>query len=127
MPAADTYFPILLLFVIAVVLAAAILLIARLITRFAIKPREGEAKYTVYESGVNPLGDARLRFSIKFYLVAMIFIIFDIEVVFFYPWAVVFRDMVKESPLILWEMLVFVAILALGYAYVWRKGGLDWD
>ena len=57
----------------------------------------------------------------------MIFIIFDIEVVFFYPWAVVFRDMVKESPLILWEMLVFVAILALGYAYVWRKGGLDWD
>ncbi len=127
MPAADTYFPILLLFVIAVVLAGAILLIARLITRFAIKPREGEAKYTVYESGVNPLGDARLRFSIKFYLVAMIFIIFDIEVVFFYPWAVVFRDMVKESPLILWEMLVFVAILALGYAYVWRKGGLDWD
>lgn len=127
MPAADTYFPILLLFVIAVVLAGAILLIARLITRFAIKPREGEAKYTVYESGVNPLGDARLRFSIKFYLVAMIFIIFDIEIVFFYPWAVVFRDMVKESPLILWEMLVFVAILALGYAYVWRKGGLDWD
>ncbi|MDE0021008.1 MAG: NADH-quinone oxidoreductase subunit A [Candidatus Poribacteria bacterium] len=127
MPAADTYFPILLLFVIAVVLAGVILLIARLITRFAIKPREGEAKYTVYESGVNPLGDARLRFSIKFYLVAMIFIIFDIEVVFFYPWAVVFRDMVKESPLILWEMLVFVAILALGYAYVWRKGGLDWD
>ena len=86
MPAAETYFPILLLFVIAVALAGAILLIARLITRFAIKPREGEAKYTVYESGVNPLGDARLRFSIKFYLVAMIFIIFDIEIVFFYPW-----------------------------------------
>lgn len=127
MPAAETYFPILLLFAIAVALAGAILLIARLITRFAIKPREGEAKYTVYESGVNPLGDARLRFSIKFYLVAMIFIIFDIEIVFFYPWAVVFRDMVKESPFILWEMIVFAAILALGYAYVWRKGGLDWD
>lgn len=127
MPAADTYFPILLLFAIAVLLAGAILLIARLITRFIIRPREGEAKYTVYESGVNPLGDARLRFSIKFYLVAMIFIIFDIEIVFFYPWAVVFRDMIKESPFIFWEMIVFVGILALGYAYAWRKGGLDWD
>jgi len=123
----NNYFPILVLLAVSVVVGVSIMLIARLITRYVVRPDAHARKVTVYESGVDPVGDARLRFSIKFYLVAMIFIIFDIEVVFFYPWAVVFRDMVRESAFILWEMLGFVGLLALGYVYVWRKGGLDWN
>ena len=123
----NNYFPILVLLTVALVLGTAIMVIARTITRFVVRPDAHARKTSVYESGVPPYGDARLRFSIKFYLVAMIFIIFDIEVVFFYPWAVVFRDMVRESAFILWEMLGFVGLLALGYVYVWRKGGLDWN
>ena len=123
----NNYFPILVLLTASLVMAVAILTIARLITKFVVRPDAHVRKSSVYESGVDPVGDARLRFSIKFYLVAMIFIIFDIEVVFFYPWAVVFRDMVRESAFILWEMLAFVGLLGLGYVYVWRKGGLDWN
>lgn len=123
----NNYFPILVLLAVSLVVAFAIMAIARLITRFIVRPDAHLRKTSVYESGVDPVGDARLRFSVKFYLVAMIFIIFDIEVVFFYPWAVVFRDMIRESAFILWEMLGFVGLLALGYVYVWRKGGLDWN
>jgi NADH-quinone oxidoreductase subunit A len=123
----SAYLPILLLVGVAIFLALVILGLAQAITRFWVRPRTSSAKLSVYESGVNPIGSARLRFSIKFYLVAMIFVIFDVEVVFFYPWAVVFRDMVRESLVVFWEMVVFVVLLLLGYIYVWRKGGLDWD
>lgn len=123
----SVYIPVLLLVVVAVALAAVILILAQLLTRFVVRPRASRVKMTPYESGVNPIGGARLRFSIKFYLVAMIFIIFDVEVIFFYPWALVFRDMIRENMTIFWEMIVFTAILVLGYAYTWRKGGLDWD
>ncbi len=86
------------------------------------------AKLSVYESGVQPVGDARQRFSIRFDLIAMLFIIFDIEVVFLYPWAVVFKKMSVDNGLfILVEMLVFIGILLLGYIYAWKKGGLTWD
>lgn len=85
-------------------------------------------KLSVYESGVQPVGDARQRFSIRFDLIAMLFIIFDIEVVFLYPWAVVFKKMSVDNGLfILVEMLVFIGILLLGYIYAWKKGGLTWD
>ncbi len=85
-------------------------------------------KLSVYESGVQPVGDARQRFSIRFDLIAMLFIIFDIEVVFLYPWAVVFKKMSADNGLfILVEMLVFIGILLLGYIYAWKKGGLTWD
>ena len=85
-------------------------------------------KLSVYESGVQPVGDARQRFSIRFDLIAMLFIIFDIEVVFLYPWAVVFKKMSETNGLfILLEMLVFIGILLLGYIYAWKKGGLTWD
>ena len=77
-----------------------------------------------YESGILPLGDTRRRFSVKFYLVAMLFVIFDIETVFLIPWAVVFRQLGLFG---LIEMLVFVVILAVGYIYVWKRGALDWD
>jgi NADH-quinone oxidoreductase subunit A len=76
-----------------------------------------------YESGVQPIGDARERFSIKFYLIAVLFILFDIEVVFFFPWAATFKQL---GLLGLVEMLLFVVILAIGLLYVWRKGALNW-
>ncbi len=79
-----------------------------------------------YESGVDPAGPARLRFDVKFYLVALLFVVFDVEIVFFYPWAVVFREMVAENLTILWAMLIFSFILAVGLIYEWKKGALDW-
>lgn len=84
-------------------------------------------KLSPYESGVPAIGDARLRFSVKFYLVAMLFIIFDIEVVFLYPWAIVFTDLLARGVFIFTEMVVFLSVLSLGLIYVWRKGGLEWD
>lgn len=81
-------------------------------------------KLIPYECGVNPQGSARLRFSIKFYLVAMLFIVFDIETVFLYPFAVIFREL-KLLGLI--EIAVFIVILMTGFAYVWGKGALEWE
>ena len=81
-------------------------------------------KDTPYESGMAPVGSARERFSVKFYLVGMIFILFDIEAVFLYPWVVVFRELKLFA---LGEMFVFVALVLVGYFYVWKKGALDWS
>ena len=83
-----------------------------------------EQKMSTYESGMEPVRSAHERFSVKFYLVAMLFIIFDIEVVFLYPWAVNFREL---GILGFVEMVVFIAILMVGYLYVWKKGALEWD
>ena len=80
-------------------------------------------KDTPYESGMAPVGSARERFSVKFYLVGMIFILFDIEAVFLYPWAVVYREL-KMFGFV--EMFVFVALILVGFFYVWKKGALDW-
>jgi NADH-quinone oxidoreductase subunit A len=81
-------------------------------------------KLTTYECGEVPVGDSWVRFNIRFYVIALIFLIFDVEVVFLFPWAVVFQ---KLGGFAFIEMLIFLAILALGYAYVWVKGDLDWD
>jgi NADH-quinone oxidoreductase subunit A len=82
-----------------------------------------------YESGMNPFGPGIRRVPVRFYLVAVLFILFDIEVVFFIPWALVFNDFVKNGLgiFMLGEMLVFIAILLVGYAYAWKKGALEWD
>ena len=77
-----------------------------------------------YESGIVPTGDARQRFSVKFYLVAMLFILFDIEAIFLYPWAVVFRDLRMAGFV---EMLIFVVLILSGFFYIWKKGALDWN
>jgi NADH-quinone oxidoreductase subunit A len=82
------------------------------------------SKLTTYECGEVPVGDTRVRFNIRFYVVALIFLIFDVEVVFLFPWAVVYKNLGWFAFI---EMLVFLAILLVGYAYVWRKGDLDWD
>ncbi|MDX2249263.1 MAG: NADH-quinone oxidoreductase subunit A [Bacteroidia bacterium] len=89
--------------------------------------RPNDLKASVYESGMDPVGSAHERFSVKFYLVAMLFILFDIEVVFMYPWAVQYKQLLLQFgvfPFI--EMLVFVLILFVGYIYIYKKGGLKW-
>jgi NADH-quinone oxidoreductase subunit A len=80
-----------------------------------------------YESGIVPTGDARQRFSVKFYLVGMLFILFDIEAIFLYPWAVVYRDLPDHGMSGFVEMLVFVILILSGFFYIWKKGALDWS
>lgn len=86
--------------------------------------RPTPAKASPYESGITPIGDTRERFSVKFYIVAMLFIVFDVETVFFFPWAAVYRTLGLFG---LVEMFVFIAVLAAGLAYAWKKGALEWD
>jgi NADH-quinone oxidoreductase subunit A len=82
------------------------------------------SKRTTYECGETPVGDTRMRFNIRFYVIALIFIVFDVEVVFLFPWALVYLNLGWFA---FFEMIVFLAILLAGYAYVWRKGDLEWD
>lgn len=86
-----------------------------------------DAKQRTYECGEEPEGSPWVRFNIRFYLIALFFIVFDLEIVFMLPWAVVFNEMLAElGAIAFWDMAVFVAILVVGLAYVWRKGDLDW-
>ena len=115
----ELYFPVLAQGVLAVVLAAALIIISYV---FGKKVRN-KIKDTPYESGIVPTGDARSRFSVKFYLVAMLFILFDIEAIFLYPWAVVYRDL-KMFGFV--EMLIFVVLILSGFFFIWTKGALEW-
>jgi NADH-quinone oxidoreductase subunit A len=124
----QAYIPILIL--IAFVIANAILMLG--LSHVLSTYRRTPTKIAPYESGMPILGDARERFSVKFYLVAMLFIIFDIEVVFMVPWAVAFfqarEKVVPLSPgLVILDMVVFMLILAVGYVYAWKRGALQWD
>jgi len=93
-----------------------------------ISPRKkNPVKDIPYESGVDSVGDARIRFNVKFYLIAMLFIIFDVEAVFLYPWAVVYRDLLSLGSFILYEMVVFIVLLLFGYYYLVKKGAFDWE
>lgn len=94
--------------------------------------RTGPGKETTYESGMIPIGDAHRRFNVRFYIVAMIFLVFDVEIIFFYPWASIFARHVHESGhkagvILLVDMMVFVAILLVAYFYAWGKGVFRWD
>src|SRR5581483_11180851 len=120
------YIPVLMLLVAAVGFAAGVLMISVLI---GFKSKHTKAKDTAYECGKDPIGEGSSRFSVKFYLVAMLFILFDIEVVFMYPWAVVYRDMLAEHAtrnLIFGSMLSFIGILFVGYLYALKKKAFDW-
>ena len=117
------YIPLLL--VIALVIANAILMLA--VSHIFSTYRRTPVKIAPYESGMPVLGNARERFSVKFYLVAMLFIIFDIETVFMIPWAVAFRQLQELAGLLIIEMVVFIVILAVGYVYIWKRGALQWD
>ena len=119
------YLPILIQVVVAIVFAASALGLSVLLGKAA---RRNSTKDSAYECGMLPIGAAQPRFSVKFYLVAMLFILFDIEVVFMYPWAVVYRDfIVQHGASIFWSMLCFVATLTVGYVYAIKKGALEWD
>src|SRR4029434_8114584 len=117
------YIPLLL--VIALVIANAILMLA--VSHIFSTYRRTPGKIAPYESGMPVLGQARERFSVKFYLVAMLFIVFDIETVFMLPWAAAFQQLKEIRGLLLVEMFVFVVILAVGYVYVWKRGALEWN
>ncbi len=120
------YIPILLALIFAVAIAAGMLLLARVI---GTRRNPNPTKIMVYECGKDPIGSAHERISIKFYLVAMLFILFDIEAVFLIPWAVVYRDLGQAFSrwFVFGEMMVFIAVLLAGYLYVWRRGALDWN
>lgn len=96
-----------------------------LITSWLLRPRKPyPGKLSTYECGEEPIGSAWVRFNIRFYVIALIFLIFEVEIVFLFPWALVYRDLGLFAFL---EMAVFLSILLVGYAYVWVKGDLDWD
>ena len=114
------YLPILVLVIIAVCFGMGSLVFSTLIGQ----KKPSKVKLAPYECGCEPVGSARERFSIKFYLIAMLFILFDIEAVFLYPWSVIFKRLGMFG---LMEMGVFIAILFVGYVYVWKKGALEWE
>ncbi len=117
------YLPVLLQVIVAVGFAVSALLISVLLGKTG---RRTRTKDSAYECGMVPQGEVQPRFSVKFYLVAMLFILFDLEIVFMYPWAVVYREMVAHSSTIFWSMLSFVTILMVGYVYALKKGVFDW-
>ena len=130
------YVPVLLL--LGFVIFNAVLMLG--LSALTMRSRPTPVKQSPYESGIPPLGDARERFSVKFYMVAVLFIIFDIETVFMIPWGAYFQQLSCTQPLVggvcprgavslfgLTEMLVFIAILLVGFVYVWKKGALQWD
>ena len=117
------YIPLLMLTVFVILNAIMMLGVSHLLSSY----RRTPTKIAPYESGMPVLGSARERFSVKFYLIAVLFIIFDIETVFMIPWAVAFRQLTDIAGLLIIEMLVFVAILAVGYVYIWKRGALQWD
>ncbi len=116
---AEQYFPVLVQALLAMALAAGLLTVSYLLG----KRVRNRVKDMPYESGMVPTGDARHRFSVKFYLVAMLFILFDIEAIFLYPWVVVYRELRMFAFV---EMLVFVIMTLSGFFYIWKKGALDW-
>jgi len=114
------YFPILLFIILVLVFSVATLFLS-----YLVQPKYPEPeKLTTYECGSEPFSDARMPFPVRYYIFAMLFVIFDIEVIFLYPWAVVFT---KIELIGLIEMLVFIGLFLVAYVYAWRKGALEWD
>ena len=125
LPPPSAWAPGVLLFLIAIGFA-----VVNLVASIIIGPsRTGSVKSSTYESGVVPVGDARRRFNVRFYIVAMIFLVFDVDIIFFYPWATIFAPAVRggNGGACLIEMAVFIAILMLAYLYAWGKGVFRWD
>jgi NADH-quinone oxidoreductase subunit A len=119
------YVPLLIYLLVAAFLAGALILVSTFIGW----RRPNKVKQQPYECGITPTGDAREPFSVKFYLVAMVFILFDVEAIFLYPWAYIFKDLARNVGT-RWfgfiEMMFYVAVLLVGYIYLWKRGALDW-
>jgi len=117
-----SYIPVLILGILAVGFAAG----AIVLSKFAGPKKPTEVKLQPYECGIESPGVPKERFAVRFYLVAMLFILFDIELIFLYPWAVVFHFM-QPRTFLLGEVVIFISILLVGYVFAWRKGALDWE
>ena len=117
------YLPVLMQILVAIGFCASMLIAS---VAFGKLGRKTGVKDVPYECGMLPIGEGAPRFSVKFYLVAMLFVIFDIEVVFMYPWAVQFSDLVKQNGMVIWSMAGFVSILTIAYLYALKKGALNW-
>ncbi len=121
----STYLPEHFLPVVVFLLIGTAVGVGMLVFGWFIRPRNPyPEKLLTYESGITPFMDAHQKFSIRYYIIAMLFLIFDIEAVFLYPWAVAFDQI---GPYVLVEMVIFIAILLVGYAYAWKKGALEWE
>jgi NADH-quinone oxidoreductase subunit A len=122
----NSYIPILIMLIIAVVIGAVFLSLNWIVGRHQRNP----SKLAPYESGVPLIDESRKRVNVRFYQIAMLFIIFDIEAAFLYPWAVIYRDATVTSAGLSWfvfgEMLLFILLLGVGYVYVWKKNAFDW-
>src|SRR6476659_402209 len=116
------YLPVLLQIVVAILFAGSALGVSVLVGKTG---RRTPTKDMAYECGMIPQGEAQPRFSVKFYLVAMLFILFDLEIVFMYPWAVVYKEMIAHGSTVFWSMLSFVTVLMVAFVYALRKGALD--
>jgi len=114
------YIPLLIQLVVAVGLAVIMVTLSHLLG----KHKWTRAKDTAYECGITPVGDAQQRFSVKFYMVAMLFILFDVETVFLYPWAVIARELKMFG---FWEMLTYIGLVLVGFFYIWKKGVIEWN
>jgi NADH-quinone oxidoreductase subunit A len=118
-PMLSSYVPIAIFIVVAIGFAFSTIILSSLV-----RPRKyNKVKLEPYECGIEPLTDARERYSVRYYLIAMLFVIFDVETVFMFPWAVIFDKLLLFG---LVEMFVFIAILLVGYYYAWQKGALEW-
>ena len=116
---AEVYFPVLVQVILAFTIAGTFIALSFLLGHRV----KNKVKDSPYESGMIPTGDAQHRFSVKFYLVGMLFILFDMEAIFLYPWAVVFKELKMFG---FFEMLVFILLVLCGFFYIWKKGVLDW-
>ena len=117
------YLPIFIFIIVAILFAASTLVVSAITSQ---KAKTNPAKDDAYECGLPPITKSYTRFSVKFYLVAMLFILFDVEVVFLYPWAVVYKEMIQEGLTIFFSMLTFLGVLFLGFLYALKKGAFDW-
>jgi NADH-quinone oxidoreductase subunit A len=117
------YLPLLLQVIVAIGFAASALCVSAFVGKTG---KRTPGKDMPYECGMVPQGSGQPRFSVKFYIVAMLFILFDLEIVFMYPWAVVYKEAIAKSTVIFWSMLSFISILMVGYVYALKKGVLDW-
>ena len=124
MTGVDNYQAVIIQLLLVAGFAATMLIVSVLVGKAG---KRNRIKDSAYECGMLPIGEAQPRFSVKFYLVAMLFVLFDIEVVFMYPWGVVFRDLVAQNLMVFWSMMSFIGILTVAYVYALKKGALRWN
>ncbi|ABE52215.1 MULTISPECIES: F420H2 dehydrogenase subunit FpoA [Methanococcoides] len=118
----NSYIPVAVFLVVSLLMPPATMAMVKLVSPRSKSPN----KYTTYECGSDPLGDARIQFNVEYYLYAIAFVLFDIEVLFLYPWAMIYQGTSVDMVTAIVEMLIFIFVLLFGYAYLWKKGALKW-